>query len=108
MKNYKYIIIGGGMTGSAAIKGVRENDPDGSIALFTEEEVPPYKRPPLTKGLWNNKTVDIILLPVDDNQVDLFLKTSIDSILADKHMVSASNGEDFQYQKLIYEFDCSR
>lgn len=33
MDKYKYLIIGGGMTAMAAIRGIREVDPHGSIAL---------------------------------------------------------------------------
>ena len=40
------------MTGDAVCNGIRDHDPDGSIGLVGEEQHPPYKRPPLTKGLW--------------------------------------------------------
>ncbi len=46
-----YLIVGGGMTGDAACKGIREHDAEGSITLVGAEAHPPYKRPPLTKGL---------------------------------------------------------
>ena len=55
MKQYKYIIIGGGMTGSSAVMGIRKNDQEGTIAMFSDEIYPPYNRPPLTKGLWDGK-----------------------------------------------------
>jgi NADPH-dependent 2,4-dienoyl-CoA reductase/sulfur reductase-like enzyme len=50
--HYQYLIIGGGMTAHAAIGGIREVDPDGTIGLISAEPYPPYDRPPLTKGLW--------------------------------------------------------
>ena len=34
MPNYKYLIVGGGMTADAAISGIREVDPNGSIGLI--------------------------------------------------------------------------
>ena len=49
----RYLIVGGGMTADAAVKGIREHDADGSIVLVGAETHPPYKRPPLTKGLWS-------------------------------------------------------
>ena len=101
MKTYKYIIIGGGMTGSAAVNGIRENDPDGSIALFTKEQFPPYKRPPLTKGLWADKDVKSIMMSLDDSRVDLYQETAIKKISPDERLVSASNGEEYQYKKLL-------
>jgi len=49
---YRYVIIGGGMTADAAAKAIRKADPDGSLLLVSDETVAPYKRPPLSKGLW--------------------------------------------------------
>ncbi len=51
----QYLIIGGGMTADAAVRGVRTQDPDGSIVLLSEEDVPPHDRPPLSKGLWQGE-----------------------------------------------------
>ena len=48
-----YLLVGGGMTADAAVKGIREHDAGGSIVLVGAEPHPPYKRPPLTKGLWS-------------------------------------------------------
>ena len=53
MHSTRYLIVGGGMTGDAAAKGIREHDADGPITLVGDEPHPPYKRPPLTKGLWS-------------------------------------------------------
>ena len=58
MKHYKYLIIGGGMTADAAVRGIRKIDADGSIIMFSLEPDPPYNRPLLTKGLWKGKSVD--------------------------------------------------
>ena len=35
MKHYKYLIIGGGLTGDAAVRGIRELDSEGSIGMFS-------------------------------------------------------------------------
>ena len=55
MASYRYLIVGGGMTGDAAARGIRDEDVDGSIGMFTLESHDPYARPPLTKGLWTGK-----------------------------------------------------
>ena len=59
MKKYKYVIIGGGMTGDSAIAGIRELDKHGSILLISAEPNPPYNRPPLSKGLWKGKPLEL-------------------------------------------------
>jgi hypothetical protein len=42
MKHFKYLIIGGGLAGDAATKGVRELDPAGTIGMISMEPDPPY------------------------------------------------------------------
>lgn len=49
MREYEYIIVGGGLAAASAVEGIREHDPDGSIVMITEENEPPYNRPPLSK-----------------------------------------------------------
>ena len=51
MKQYQYVIIGGGLAADAAVWGIRELDPSGSIAIISEEAYPPYNRPYLSKKL---------------------------------------------------------
>ena len=60
MTHYKYLIIGGGMTADAAVRGIRQLDGEGSIGLIGEEPYPPYDRPPLSKGLWRGDSADDI------------------------------------------------
>ena len=43
------------MTADAAAKGIREHDTEGAIVLVGDEPHAPYKRPPLSKGLWFGK-----------------------------------------------------
>lgn len=55
MAQYRYLIVGGGMTGDAAAHGIRKHDPNGSIGLIGAEPHPPYNRPPLSKGLCSSR-----------------------------------------------------
>ena len=73
MATYKYLIIGGGMTGDAAAKAIRERDPEGSIALVGAEQHAPYARPPLSKALWKGKDEDSIWRGTEEHEVDLKL-----------------------------------
>ena len=52
MQTTKYLIVGAGMTGDMAAKGIREHDADGRIVVVGADPHPVYKRPLLTKGLW--------------------------------------------------------
>jgi len=60
MPQYKYLIIGGGMTGDAAITGIREVEPSAPIGVIGAERHLPYDRPPLSKALWKGKPLDSI------------------------------------------------
>jgi 3-phenylpropionate/trans-cinnamate dioxygenase ferredoxin reductase component len=101
MKRYKYLIIGGGMTGSAAVKGIRTNDPEGSIAMLSKEAYEPYDRPPLSKGLWNNSDIESIQRPMDEFSIDLFLETTVEKLFPDRNQIRTKAGEDYQYEKLL-------
>jgi 3-phenylpropionate/trans-cinnamate dioxygenase ferredoxin reductase component len=101
MKEYKYIIIGGGMTGSSAVMGIRENDHDGSIAMFSKEQFEPYNRPPLTKGLWKGGKVADIMRPMKKYNVDLYLGTTIKTLKPEMHVVEDDKGESYVYEKLL-------
>lgn len=101
MAKYRYLIIGGGMTAYAAICGIREVDADGSIGLISAESHPPYKRPPLSKGLWQGKPIEKIWYPIDELKVSLHLGCSAQALLiADKTVIDA-HGNRYRFDKLL-------
>lgn len=63
---HEYLIVGAGLAGASAAEAIRELDADGSVLMLGAEPVPPYHRPPLSKGLWLGK----------DNPDDIFVKTA--------------------------------
>ena len=71
MPHYMYLIVGGGMTADAAIGGIREVDPSGTVGLIGAESHPAYDRPPLTKGLWKDKSLESIWRKSDRQEVEL-------------------------------------
>lgn len=101
METYKYIIVGGGMSADAAVKGIRELDSDGSILLISAENDPPYNRPPLSKALWKGTPLDKIWLSTDAQDADLLLGHKVTSIQKDEKIVETAEGEVFRYEKLL-------
>ena len=71
MAAYRYLIVGGGMTGDAACRGIRDHDADGSIGMFGAESHEPYARPPLSKGLWSGKEEGSIFRGTPELGVDI-------------------------------------
>ncbi|KAM6911757.1 apoptosis-inducing factor 1, mitochondrial isoform 1-T1 [Lycodopsis pacificus] len=47
-----YLLIGGGTASFAAARSIRARDPGAKVLIVTDESVPPYMRPPLSKELW--------------------------------------------------------
>src|SRR5579872_4595821 len=101
MHTSRYLIVGGGMSGDAAAQGIRQHDPDGTITLVGEEAHPPYKRPPLTKGLWKGGSEEKIWKGTADRGVDLVLGRSIVSVDLDARRATDDAGEEYGYEKLL-------
>jgi len=98
---FRYVIVGGGMTGDAACKGIREHDEDGSIALFGEEPHDPYARPPLTKGLWKGKEESSIWRGTPDLDVDIHTGRKIVSLDLGARAVTDDTGKTHSYERLL-------
>ncbi len=101
MANYKYLIIGAGMTGDAAVRGIREMDRDGTIGMIGNDPNPPYNRPPLTKALWKGKPLESIWRGTDKFSVDLRLGRTVRSIDPAKKAVFEADGSEHGYDKLL-------
>jgi 3-phenylpropionate/trans-cinnamate dioxygenase ferredoxin reductase subunit len=102
MERYKYLIVGGGMTADAAVRGIRELDRDGSIGLITAEKVGPYDRPPLSKGLWKGKDPESIWRKTAEiSGVTLHLETTAVRIDVAKRRVVDRKDEAHYYEKLL-------
>ncbi len=101
MKNYQYLIIGGGMTAAAAVDGIREVDPTGSIGIVSREQDPPYNRPPLSKGLWKGDPVDGIWRKAKGNVPELHLGREIKEIIPKERRAIDDQGNVFTYGKLL-------
>ncbi len=80
MSSYTYLIVGGGMTADAAVRGIREIDAKGSIAIVGAEPDPPYARPPLSKGLWKGDPLDKVWRRTGGPGVELLLGRTITAI----------------------------
>jgi NADPH-dependent 2,4-dienoyl-CoA reductase/sulfur reductase-like enzyme len=98
---YRYLIVGGGMTADAACKGIRDHDEEGSIGLFGEEKYEPYARPPLTKGLWKGKEEDSIWRGTPKLRVDLHPGGPIASLDLENRTATDTAGETHSYERLL-------
>ena len=101
MPDYKYLIVGGGMTADAAVSGIREADADGKIGIISTEADPPYNRPPLTKALWKGEPLESIWRHTDEKRVELHLGRKVERIDTFRKRVMDDQGNDYTFEKLL-------
>lgn len=98
---YKYVIVGGGMTADAAIEGIRQIDPSGSIALVGSETHPPYDRPPLTKALWKGTPFESVWRKANRQGADLKLGRTITRLDLRRKQAVDDQGTVYEWEKLL-------
>eukprot|EP01116_Phalansterium_solitarium_P022008 TRINITY_DN7101_c0_g1_i1.p2 TRINITY_DN7101_c0_g1~~TRINITY_DN7101_c0_g1_i1.p2 ORF type:complete len:538 (+),score=214.62 TRINITY_DN7101_c0_g1_i1:79-1692(+) len=116
---YKYVIVGAGTAGFAAMKKLRELEPGASILLVGAEGDQPYIRPPLSKELWKSadpKVAENLKFTAFDGTeasaylansaedfkgVDLMLNTRATDLDPARKAILLSEGTIVEYDKLL-------
>jgi NADPH-dependent 2,4-dienoyl-CoA reductase/sulfur reductase-like enzyme len=101
MKAYRYLIIGGGLAGDAAVRGIRELDTQGSICMISREPYQPYTRPSLSKGLWKGRSVEKIWRNTQDLDAELYLGRTVTEIDPKQRYILDDKGDEYFYEKLL-------
>ena len=105
-QSFPYIIVGGGLAGASAVRGIRERDARGGILLLAQERHLPYDRPPLSKKLWfGQKTVEQIFVKdrefYEANGVTLVQGARAVSLDTGRRVVTDDRGGAYRYEKLL-------
>jgi len=103
-KQYKYVLVGGGMVAGYAVKGIREVDKKGSILMLSAENDIPYERPALSKKLWLNDEFtkeDTLIFSPEEENVDIQFETTVNQIDRESHMVFLQDGSSYEYENLL-------
>ena len=101
MQHFNYLIIGAGMTGDAAARGIRDVDLSGSIGLIGAEPDPPYNRPPLSKGLWKGDSIESIWRRMKKGAPELRLGRTARRLDPATRRVTDDRGEVYSYDQLL-------
>ncbi len=106
MIKYDYVVIGGGLAGQRAAKGIRKVDSEGSAAVITQEPHVPYERPPLSKGYLMGKEDVGAVYPEDESWyeeigVDVMQGVRATGVDAEAHVVELEDGRELTYRKLL-------
>ncbi len=108
---YDYVIVGGGLAGASAVKGIRELDTVGSILMVGKENHMPYDRPPLSKDLWfgKKKVEDIFLNDrkfYDKHAVTLLLSAEVARVEPNSKTITTTYDVTYEYGKLLLATGC--
>ncbi|OBG18797.1 NAD(P)/FAD-dependent oxidoreductase [Mycobacterium sp. 852002-51057_SCH5723018] len=101
-----FVIVGGGLAGAKAVESLCDNGFNGDIILFTDENHPPYERPPLSKEYLAGKKslAEFTVHDTDwyrENHADLRLGARVTSLDAGAHTVGLADGTTVAYDKLL-------
>ncbi|ASM74218.1 MULTISPECIES: NAD(P)/FAD-dependent oxidoreductase [Roseobacteraceae] len=99
------IVIGAGQAGSSCVAKLRNAGFDGQVTLIGAESVPPYQRPPLSKGyLLGDMTLERMFLRPEsfytENNIDLRMGTKVEAIDPAAQTVTVP-GEVLHYDELV-------
>ena len=99
--HFTYLIVGGGMTADAAVRGIRQLDANGTIGLIGAEPDAPYNRPALTKGLWKGKPVEGIWRGTQEFGAQLHLGRQARALDPRDKRVTDDQGTVYTFDKLL-------
>jgi NADPH-dependent 2,4-dienoyl-CoA reductase/sulfur reductase-like enzyme len=99
--SYTYLVVGGGMTADAAVRGIRELDSEGSVGVVSGEHHPPYARPPLSKALWAGKDEASVWRGTDELGADLLLGRTIEALDLEARTATDEGGGTYAYERLL-------
>ena len=100
------IIIGASHTASQLCVSLRQGGWNGEIIIIGDEDIPPYHRPPLSKGflLDSHSIDDILIRPAQsyaDANIELRLGERVTKIDRDTKTVTLTNGVSLSFTKLV-------
>src|SRR3954447_5139110 len=87
------VVVGGSIAALTAVETLRMEAFDGRITVLSDEDLPPYTRVPLSKGVLAGRetAADVVLAPPSD-EVDLRLRTPATGLDTDNRVVLTPAG----------------
>lgn len=100
------LIVGGGAAAHAALAAYRKQGGPGSAVLVSEDDRPPYNRPPLSKDFLRGES-EATSLPLDQpefysaNDCELVLSSSVVALDPHARLVRTDSGREISYERCI-------
>jgi NAD(P)H-nitrite reductase large subunit len=112
MESYKYLIIGGGIAGTTAAETLRKEDPEGRVAIISDEPHPLYSRILLSKPNFFLEKVpfDTIWMRKEEaykeKGIDFIGGKEAVALDSEAKTVKLDDGSEIQYEKLLLAVGC--
>jgi 3-phenylpropionate/trans-cinnamate dioxygenase ferredoxin reductase subunit len=102
----RYLIIGAGLAGHFALRGIRERDADGRIVLIGDEPELPYTRPHLSKAflMGTRPKEKVMIKPAsyyEENRAEVWTGRKATRVDAAKKVVTLADGLTIGFDKLL-------
>jgi 3-phenylpropionate/trans-cinnamate dioxygenase ferredoxin reductase subunit len=100
------VVVGGGLSAARLATEYRAAGGEAPVTILSNEQDPPYHRPPLTKGFLRGEVErdgTYVQPPeeYEDEVVELRLETTVERIDPDAHLVVLEGGEEVPYATLV-------
>src|SRR5688572_27985880 len=102
----KYLIVGGGLAGSAAAEAIRAIDPQGELVVVGRESIRPYHRPPLSKSYLRRRSdrAELFVQPEGwyaDKRIQLRTGVRAAHLDVARRVVTLQSGEGISFDRLL-------
>ena len=107
MTTHGVVIVGGGLAAVRIAEQLRKSEYAGPITVVSDEDHPPYDRPPLSKEILqdeNKGLADVALKPVEfyaDSGITLRLGSAAQTLDTAARTVTLADGTELPYDELI-------
>ena len=106
MSDRQFVIVGGGLAAGKAAEGAREAGYDGSIVIVAAEDVRPYERPPLSKGVLKGEDEPSVAFVHEEgwyaeHDVELRLSTTASELDLREGRVRLADGSDLPFDHVL-------
>src|SRR5919198_4769337 len=102
----RIVIVGGGLAAARAVRAYRDAGGEAPVTVLSAETVPPYNRPPLSKGFLRGEIErDAVfvepLAAYADLDVQLELETSVTGVDTRRRVVTVAGDAELAYDRLV-------
>ncbi|TML69258.1 MAG: oxidoreductase [Actinobacteria bacterium] len=106
MSEERIVVIGGGLAAARTARGYRTAGGSAPITIVSDDEVPPYNRPPLSKGFLRGEIAEEKVFAerstfYAESDVELLLGRTARSVDTTARSVSLDDGSRVEYSSLV-------